>query len=266
MKGQRTLLDRLRRPEYTGQNRCRPCTVLNLVIIAAVGVVVAVWNAFAAVLVVGVGLALLALRGYVVPGTPRFAPRIAERLPFDFGHTGPPRETETLSDTDAGTDGPDSEAVLESLVEAGVIEGDGEQLFLNDAFREAWTDRMATLRTADDSELLARVEAAAPADFEVQLHDDLVLLAGGRDVWVRRAVAIAETAAVETLEDWELPEAIRVHAAQPLRNFLETCPVCGGPVRESTRKNCCGGPGSVYENPEQPVLACADCGTVVIEL
>jgi uncharacterized protein with PIN domain len=257
----------LRRPEYTGENRCRPCTVVNLGIIAAVGAVIAVWlGVEAALVVVVVGLAVLALRGYVVPGTPQFAPRIVESLPFDFGHTEPPRETEALSDTGDGTDDPDPEAVLESLVAAGVIEDDGEQLFLNDAFREDWTDRMATLRTADESELLARVEAASPAAVETQLHDSHVLLAGDRDVWVRHAVAIAETAAVETLADWELPVEIRAHAAQSLRNFLQTCPACGGPVRESTRQNCCGGPGSVYENPEHPVLACEDCETVVIEL
>lgn len=261
-----TLLNRLRRPEYTGKNRCRPCTVVNLAIIAVVGAAVAVWSAVAAVVAVAVGLAVLALRGYLVPGTPRFAPRLVEPLPFDFGHTGPPRETDALSDVGDGADDPDPEAVLESLVAAGVVEGDSEQLFLNDAFREAWTDRMATLRTAEESEFLARVEAASPADVEAQLHSDRVLLAGGRDVWLRRSVAIAETAAVEALQEWDLPPGIRVLAAQPLRTFLQTCPVCGGPVEESTRQDCCGGPGSVRGDPEQPVLACADCGAVVAEL
>jgi len=260
------LLDRLRRPEYTGENRCRPCTAVNLTIIAVVGAVIAVWSAVAAVLAVAAGLAVLALRGYVVPGTPQFAPRLVEPLPLDFGHTEPSRETDTLSDMSDGLEDLDPGAVLESLVAAGIIEDDGEQLFLNDAFREAWTDRMATLRAADESEFLARVETASPVDVEAQLHDDHVLLAGSRDIWLRRAVAIAETGAVEALEEWELPPEIRAHAAKPLRNFLRTCPVCSGPVRESTRKSCCGGTSSVYENPEQPVLACADCGTVVIEL
>jgi len=260
------LLDRLRRPEYTGENRCRPCTVVNLTIIAVVGAAVAVWSVLAAAVAVAVGLVALAFRGYVVPGTPRFAPRLVEPLPLDFGHTDTARETDALSDMDGEMEEPDPGAVLESLVAAGVIEDDGEQLFLNEAFREAWLERMATLRTADESELLARVEAASPLDVEAQLHDDHVLVAGDQDIWLRRAVAIAETTAVEALEQWELPPEIRAHAAKPLRNFLRTCPVCGGPVRESTRKNCCGSSSTVYENPEQPVLACEDCETVVIEL
>ncbi|WP_229114148.1 hypothetical protein [Halapricum desulfuricans] len=229
------------------------------------GVAVTVWSALAAAVVVAIGLAVLALRGYVVPGTPRFAPRLVEPLPFDFGHTDPLRETDTLSDAGGGEADPDPQAVLESLVAAGVVEGDGEQLFLNDAFREAWTDRMATLR-ADEAEFLARIEAASPADVEAQLHNDHVLLGGGRDVWLRRSVAIAETAAVETLAEWDLPAETRTLAAQPLRTFLRTCPVCGGPVSETTCRDCCGGSGSVHESPDQPVLACDDCGAAVAEL
>ncbi|MFB6159704.1 MAG: hypothetical protein ABEJ61_00830, partial [Haloferacaceae archaeon] len=37
----RDLFDRVRRPEYTGENRCVPCTVVNLVIAAALALVVA---------------------------------------------------------------------------------------------------------------------------------------------------------------------------------------------------------------------------------
>ncbi|QSG11068.1 Membrane associated protein with Zn zinger domain [Halapricum desulfuricans] len=261
-----TLLDRLRQPEYTGENRCRPCTVVNLGIIAVAGVAVAVWSALAAAVVVAVGLVALALRGYVVPGTPRFAPRLVEPLPFDFGHTDPLRETDTLSDAGDDAAEADPQAVLESLVVAGVVQDDGEQLFLNDAFREAWIDRMATLRSADESAFLDRIEAASPADIEAQLHNDHVLLAGGRDVWLRPSVAIAETAAVETLAEWDLPAETRPLAAQPLRTFLRTCPVCGGPVSETTCRDCCGGSGSVHESPDQPVLACEDCGAAVAEL
>lgn len=259
-----TLLDQLRRPEYTGENRCLPCTVVNLTIIAVVGAAVATRNVIAAAVAVAVGLAVLALRGYVVPGTPRFAPHLVEPLPFEFGHADPPDDA--LSDVGSDADDPDPEVVLESLVEAGVVESSGQQLFLNDAFREAWTDRMATLRTAEESEFLARIEAASPESIEAQLHGDRVLLAGDRDIWLRRSVAIAETAAVEALQEWDLPPEVRALAAQPLRNFLRTCPVCGGQVEESTRQDCCGGPGSVRGDPEQPVLACADCGAVVAEL
>ncbi|MEF8852507.1 MAG: hypothetical protein V5A44_09875 [Haloarculaceae archaeon] len=264
----RAPVDWVRRPEYTGPNRCWPCTVLNLGIVAATGALAFRWGIPASLTVVGVGLALVALRGYVVPGTPRFAPRLVAGLPVAFGHAD--RSLDALGDAHRPADGPTDDrgavAVLEALVEAGVLTDAGEDLFLDEAFREAWTERMAGLRTADDETLLGRVADACPADVEGQRHGDRVILAGERDVRTSRAVAIVETAAVETLGEWGVDGPTAARAAAPLRTFLRTCPACGGRVRETTRRNCCGGPGSVYGTPEQSVLACEECATVVVEL
>lgn len=263
-----TPLDRLRRPEYTGQNRCWPCTLVNLLLVVLASVALGFVNVIAGASVVVVGLVLIGLRGYVVPGTPRFAPTLVAPLPFDFGHKD--ERLDTLSgsgnETDDDTEAISSEAVLGTLVELGIVVDDGEQLYLDDEVRESWDDRMSTLRTADDTEFLDRVVAACPADVEGHLYEDRVLLAGNPDVRTSRTIAIAETAAIEVLAEWDVPAEIRPLAARPLRNFLQTCPSCGGPVRESTRQHCCGGPGSVYADPEQPVLACEDCESVVVEL
>ncbi|WP_050051856.1 hypothetical protein [Halostagnicola sp. A56] len=76
----RNPIDRLRQPDYTGKNRCTPCTLLN-VAIAAVLVVAATTLALSrtdrvGAAVVGTALAAVSgaaiyLRGYLVPGTPR---------------------------------------------------------------------------------------------------------------------------------------------------------------------------------------------------
>ena len=84
-----------------------------------------------------------------------------------------------------------------------------------------------------------------------------------RDVWLRPAVAVAETTAVETLAGRGLEADLRAPAAGPLRSFLRTCPVCGGDVVETTLRNCCGGPGGLRGRPERPVLACEACNAVV---
>lgn len=78
-----SVIDRLRQPEYTGSNRCLPCTATNVVIAAVMSVVVGViWATMVGGLwwVVGgslFALSLLAiwLRGYLVPGTPQFTKR-----------------------------------------------------------------------------------------------------------------------------------------------------------------------------------------------
>lgn len=256
-------LSHLRRPEYTGQNRCLPCTIVNLAIIAVVGAVVVTVNLFVGAFAIAAGVVLLALRGYVVPGTPRFAPLLVAPLPFDFGHAN--ESSDTLWSA-SGSDNVDTEEVLSALVAGGVIEDNGTELFLDEDFRAAWNERMADLRTVDDKSFLDRIEDACPADVEGERLDDWIILAAHRDVKITRVVAIAETAAIETLAEWGIPESVQAPAAPSLRNFLRTCPSCGGDVSESTRRNCCGSPSSIYANPEQPVLACQDCESVVIEL
>ncbi|SFS69967.1 hypothetical protein [Halostagnicola kamekurae] len=76
----RDSIDRLRQPDYTGENRCTPCTLLN-VAIAAVLVAAATTVALSrtdrvGAAVLGTALAAVSgaaiyLRGYLVPGTPR---------------------------------------------------------------------------------------------------------------------------------------------------------------------------------------------------
>ena len=41
----RSLVGRLRQPEYTGENRCLPCTVLNVVLVTAAATVAALATA-----------------------------------------------------------------------------------------------------------------------------------------------------------------------------------------------------------------------------
>lgn len=254
----RRRLGAVRRPEYTGQNRCWPCTVLNVALVAGCGVLLSRFSLPLALLGVAFGIGLVILRGYVVPGTPWIAPWLVAPLPFDVGHDRHP--SGSLADEDGAKD-PDD--VLATLVETSVLTPEGDQLFLDSTFRESWTGRMAALRDSDDETLLARVTAASPGAVDGQLHGDRLLLAGTQDVWLSRPVAIAETAAVETLAEWGVPGKLRPTAARPLRTFLNTCPECGGDVRETTVQNCCGGSGSVYRNPERPVLACTDCDALV---
>lgn len=259
------LLDRLHRPEHTGSNRCLPCTVVNLAIVVLVGGVIGRKNRPGGLLAVTVGAGLVTLRGYIVPGTPLFAPRLVAPLPIDFGHTD--RPDDSLSDSEESlAEETDPEAVLEELVVAGVIDSDGESLFLDEAFRDEWEDRMTSLRTADDTTLLERIEAACPGDVEGERYNDRIFLTGAREIRTSRPIAIAETAAIETLVGREFPESLRAQAATPLRNFLQVCPGCGGSVEETTVGSCCGGSSSPHKRPEQPVLACRDCRSVVVEL
>ena len=66
---------RLRQPEYTGENRCTPCTVVNIAIAVVVSGLVATVFPPAAVAVFVASVVAIYLRGYLVPGTPTLTKR-----------------------------------------------------------------------------------------------------------------------------------------------------------------------------------------------
>lgn len=254
----RGMVDEIRRPAYTGENRCWPCTAINGVLVAlAAGALVAVGHQVAALAVAGLGAALVTFRGYVVPYTPAFAPRLEDWLPGDRFHSR--RAHGSLSNGDD-----DPEAVLSTLVEAGVVDAAGGRLELSGAFRERWRDEMNALAAVDDTDLVAAVLAVAPTATDATIVEGrsrrrIVLRDGdGEEVWLSRPIAIAETAAVRALPE-VVPTQIDAAAATPLRMFLEECPACAGPVEESTEKSCCGGPRDPRNGPRE-VLVCGDCG------
>ncbi|MDS0476141.1 hypothetical protein [Natrinema sp. 1APR25-10V2] len=98
------VVDDLKQPEYTGENRCEPCTVLNLVIAAVVGSLVARKSRLGGLVAVGVSLALIYLRGYLVPGTPtltkRYLPPAVLRW---FGKEPEPEVASGLGGVDTAT-------------------------------------------------------------------------------------------------------------------------------------------------------------------
>lgn len=259
------MLEAIRRSEHTGENRCWPCTVVNVGLVACAAAVVAVVSPFLALLLVVGGGGMIALRGYVVPYTPRFAPRLVERLPWDPFHAAEigPAEPDSLSTEDV-----DPEALLDALVEAGVIEAEGERVALERGFHERWREEMRALRDLTDGELATAArdasEAANTAEtVEGRKRTHIVLSDGTGDPmaksWLTRPVAVAETAAVRALSGTTLSRKEATLAAGLLRMFLEECPVCDAPVHETSESMCCGG-GRTGNRPPRDVLACEECG------
>jgi hypothetical protein len=283
------------RPEHVGENRCVPCTVVNgVAVAAAVGVLAPIWAPLAAAVAVGGALAV-ALRGYVVPYTPQFAPRLVAPLPIDFDHGGrgseaaDARQSASLAADPETTDGPadEGERVTRALIDGGVLVADAPagsagggadptdpapepELRPSEAFYEAWEAAIDRLRDAPDPALAAAAADAAPFAATGRVEDGGVVLDGrgddeGRFAWLSRPVAVVETAAVRAMADSDVPPSLRPAAARPLRLFTPTCPVCGGRPVETTVSDCCGGTMGVYDTPEQAVLACEDCDAVVYE-
>ncbi|NGM70093.1 hypothetical protein G6M89_13935 [Natronolimnobius sp. AArcel1] len=68
-------VEQLRQDEYTGANRCVPCTAVNLVIAVVVALAVGIIFLPAGAAVFALSLATIYLRGYLVPGTPALTKR-----------------------------------------------------------------------------------------------------------------------------------------------------------------------------------------------
>ncbi len=255
----RTGLDRFRRPEYTGENRCLPCTVVNaaiaVIVAGAVGGVVAVELG---VLVFAAALVAIWLRGYLVPGTPELTKRyLPERVLRLFGK---------------GRDSPPPAAVdAESyLLSSSVLVDtpDGVDLTFAPWFASAWRAHLAALRERggeDNGSSGGSAEAphgpdpdiaalAAITDIDAELlsidwRDGAAFArADGERIghWESRAAFLADVAAdralTDGLDDWmDLPIAARSAVLGAVRLFVEECPACEGTValEERVVESCC---------------------------
>ncbi|USZ72336.1 hypothetical protein [Natronosalvus halobius] len=288
-----SLLERIRRPEFIGENRCWPCTVTNLaLLIAVVGVLALRGRRRTAVGVATAGVAGIGLRGYLVPYTPHLAPKLVARLPVDpFGHergstngsladatspgtvekSGSTTSSTTTADTAANANAgagssdetpPDGEVVLTTLLEAGVVDLEAEDVVLDPAFREDWRREMVSLRHLDLEALADVADEETPADVDTRTRRQwgrpVVILDPDESapVTLHQGIAIAELAAARALEE-RVDNAVARAAGRPLRSLLEECPLCGGRVT-ITRASCCGEATPVGKTPQEK-LVCPSC-------
>ncbi|MBP1921524.1 hypothetical protein J2751_000517 [Halorubrum alkaliphilum] len=153
----------LRNPRYTGENRCVPCTLVNLLIAVVLAVGVAIVSTAWALVVLVAAVATIAVRGYLVPGTPaltkRYLPdrvlvlfdKAPERATVGFDGTDVEATAERNAVPQEGPDAPEStEPVFDAarvLVDGGVLVDDpvADDLVVDASFREAWERRSREL-------------------------------------------------------------------------------------------------------------------------
>lgn len=294
----RSLLFRYRQPEYTGENRCLPCTVANVTITGVLSLAIGyAWGKtvgqFAwlmATMVFVVGLTAVWLRGYLVPGTPeltkqyfpdwllgRFASGRTLRPTPDGSDAAVESEVANQKDdatSDADDVAPDPEEVNVDaiLLSASVVAPCEQQddLCLDDRFRTGWYDRMQSIHDeATERDDLARELDVDPTTIEFEDHEDaFVARTDDRHLgqWESRAALVADLAAArelsEWVEDWDTQAVtVRSQLLSGLRIFLETCPDCEGQVVTGTEtvESCCTSRDIV-------AASCEDCGARLLEI
>ena len=306
MAGVPNAVDRLRRPEHTGENRCLPCTVVNLVIAAIAGVAIAILQPVVGVVVFVLSVLVIYLRGYLVPGTPTltkrylpaqvlelFGKRPGERRPGAIEDSAAPAERDGRSDGS-----PDEETIESSeesdstddggpifventtgfLFDAEIVRecDDSDDLRLADWFRDAWEDRLSDFTGAEAAQIdrLAEMLDVDPNALEViEVGEAIVVERDGEGIgnWISRAAFAADMAADAVLEE-RIEGWSRIHAGQrsdmlaPLRGFLQTCPLCGGDIVLDVASFDESDPESCCFESEIYSARCGDCGELFLEI
>jgi len=266
------VVSRFRRPEYTGEMRCVPCTVVNsaigVIAAAAIGGVVGA-NAGVAtgtgvgVIVLGLSAASIALRGYLVPGTPTLTKKYFPDWLL--------RRFDKDSHTRAAVSADENLDVETVLMRAEAVEPceNVDDLCLTDEFQTAWSDRLESVRSEETSRAELADILGVEADiltFE-EFGEAFVAYADETQAgqWESRGAFLADVAAATELEvrldGWQtLGLRQQSQLLYALRLFLEECPECTGTVaiEEDTVASCC-------RSIDIVAVSCQECGARIFE-
>jgi hypothetical protein len=259
------IVDRVRQPAYTGENRCLPCTAANLAIAGGLAVALGLVSTVLGGLVFAAGIAAIWLRGYLVPGTPELTARYAPDwllAAVDKAPAAPGGETATPAF--------DAEAYL---LEAGLVEYDAriDDVALAPGFARRWYDRMATTDVErGGGAMLADLIGIPAGELDVEYGADggLVAFVDTQYVgqWESRAAFTADVTAAAELDGqdpaWrDLALPLRSQLLAALRLFLDRCPLCDGPVAigDDVVRSCC-------RSREVVVVECRACDARLLEL
>jgi hypothetical protein len=268
----KAVLGRIRQPEYTGENRCVPCTVVNLVLAllaSALAAVVAVELAVAVLL--GAVLAIV-LRGYLVPYTPTLTQRYLPDRVLAFFEKAETEDEETFEALEQlqyrreNKVDPD-----EFLSDAGVLEQtDGCQATAS--FADRVREHAEAMRSDDmsvhsvDRKTFGSLFDADPDDVSYKEREYPAVTVGHRiRKWPGTAALLADIAIERTLQEhsdqWdEIPLSQRAEIRAGLRVCFEACPACDGriEVTKDRVESCC-------RSRKVKALRCQDCGQQLLE-
>ncbi|MFP9059541.1 hypothetical protein ACLI4R_03300 [Natrialbaceae archaeon A-chndr2] len=265
----RAALSTVKNPTYTGENRCIPCTVLNLAIAGGLSVaagLIAARSDGGISLGVTVGTFVIAaaviyFRGYLVPGTPQFTKRYFPDRVLAFFDKAPAHATASVADPQ------------DVLLEVGIVVDDPSvgDLVLDPAFEHQWTRSIAQYRSNESALKTTLADLAGISADAIELEERphaFTAWADGERVanWPSRAACIADVAAVDSVTEWDPTWAERslpfkADLLGVLRLFLETCPTCDGTVdlSQDVVESCC-------RRRDVVAATCLDCNARLFEM
>lgn len=253
----RSVYNTLQNPQYTGKNRCTPCTVANMAISA--GLTMLVWrkSKIGGIFTLVATSVMVYLRGYLVPGTPELTKRyLPDQVLKQFEHHEPVSMAQT-PDSTTSTDtasNPTEERInpVEVLNAMGILDDEDAEhdASLSIEAQEDWQDRVSGLSTERvNAEELAEALGLPEKDWELKKEGGGYLLESSEDAagpWPSQGAVMADIATADWFNDtqpvWhDIPSSERLVLLRSMRVFLDEHPTTGAPicVSEDVVESCC---------------------------
>ncbi|WP_330632724.1 hypothetical protein [Halocatena halophila] len=290
------IVETLRQPEYTGDNRCLPCTTVNLLIAGVVSLVLSWRSRLLGAVAFTLAAAVIYLRGYVVPGTPtltkRYLPESVLALfgkepeaPVASGFTGGVEaETDTAAPTESDTEqADDSDGAQGSttnaidpdalFLELGVLEpcANEDDLCLTDSFAERWSSAIDALEETPPDGAAVGESFGVETDgdeFSIEQHENGRTLRQQERIvgqWPSQAALLADVGAASALEAYdpawdERSPQQKGQLLNGIRLFLEECPQDGGQIEygQEVVESCC-------QSHDVLTVTCSESGDRLLE-
>jgi hypothetical protein len=217
-----------------------------------------------------IGVLLIWLVGYLIPGTPSLTKRYLPRRVLLWFGKEPAYEvfdaTDETLDRDTAEERQEMDIDVDWLVDIGVLTAEvDDSLAINPTFEERWTTSMDALRNQEDDQREAFADIVEVAAKDVKFEDvkqtgAFTVRVDGYDVsqWISKAAFLADLAADVTLtnldDDWTSLSLQKRHKLLVgLRQFLDACPGCGGTLVEDVEMidSCCGSANAVTAKCEE---------------
>lgn len=285
-----SMLAGLKQQEYTGENRCMPCTVVNLLIAVGLATIASLVTVELGAVVLFLSILAIYFRGYLVPGTPTLTKRyLPNRLLAAFDKH-PAHETDTDDDQqwetlekleDYRQNAVNPEEFLLDIGAVELCEG-GTDLCFTAEFEDRVEQALASVAIGEDDS-----PNGIPAGIQGDDGRNVIAEIFGVDTnsirfkdreypaisvsrrirkWPSASALGVDVAHHQALGEqssrWQsVPAKQRIDILRSLRSFQETCPNCGGPIvaGEEVVESCCA-------SYEVISVGCADCGTHLLEL
>lgn len=276
----RDKLSNLKNPNYTGENRCWPCTAINVLIALISASALALYSTELAVIATILFLVIIYFHGFLIPRTPvlteRYLPAQVLNL---FGK--PPTTSSTIVTLDEQEAADFPERFL-GRAEILVSSPGRNDRCLDTEFAEGWREQVQTARENEGAKQ-TQLTALAPPEVEgvsVEHHGTtsapllgveepvttITATVDGRQIgmWGSETALLADIAAAaelrKTIPEWgQLDIKQRNRVLLSLRIFLERCPSCDASVELAQEDRCCGRASLIRAQ-------CCECDALILEV